>query len=853
MINSGTALIGSPDRQLNADRPKDVVPDHGFGDFSTGFGDFSTGAVFARAMSAATKVSLQTEIQQAAENISSGKTFRETETYVDDHHPDPHHDSLRDRLVTERESHSSESDLNHNKDHDTNAHDHQTRDHRLSERNARVSRDDNDQPVVHEQETQRKTATSQNSDSEKSNPEKTALHSEGAALAGQQAKPQPVKPDAQSVAVTQPQVIADLDDDHSGDPVPGQFLPGQDSVQQGVDNRVSAYSSAHKGIDTPPDQTHGQAVEPVTEQTAERADTVVTGSVTGAGLLPDHDVVHDGVIDVDTLPQAVLANTNTSDVADHANGVAAPDSAAQATTGNRVNAAGFDSETLPGPEVVGAARVNPTTGERLPGQVAPPQGPAHQGLVDPPTARLDVASAVSTPDRAVVLDFVDSANPATPKDGVSVATHPNTEITNTEITNIKTAKPEATKPEATKPEATNPQTLNRVATPTALSVGRNWVPGPVVEGVDPGRSQPVGDLSSSTNGLKESTLRVLDTSYNAVAASGRSLPDAAQREKRPGDIQNVRIQGIDARIQVTSDNSPPPRPVHTLATALVAQEIPQQAVEKLPRGVDAVLQPRPEAGSLRASGSAENNPAPSNHSVSSFSPSALVGSKAPTRVAGGSGSQISGSEISGIRGSGGGLHAASVPAAASLPTGSAPVSGAINTAGSPLIFPLASDLAFPANGVTRPLPSSLPGPAVLREQIAVHIHKAAAKGMDRVSIQLKPAELGRVEVHLEMRADHRTAVTVLVERPETLDLLQRDVRGLEQSLRDAGLKTDSGTLQFSMRGERDGENSSKQGEQAENDDGSPGQNDQSQRRHAMNPASELPLSIHSEGRLNLVV
>jgi len=42
---------------------------------------------------------------------------------------------------------------------------------------------------------------------------------------------------------------------------------------------------------------------------------------------------------------------------------------------------------------------------------------------------------------------------------------------------------------------------------------------------------------------------------------------------------------------------------------------------------------------------------------------------------------------------------------------------------------------------------------------------------------------------------------VLAERPETLEMLQRDARGLERALQDAGLKTESGGLSFGLRGD----------------------------------------------------
>lgn len=92
-----------------------------------------------------------------------------------------------------------------------------------------------------------------------------------------------------------------------------------------------------------------------------------------------------------------------------------------------------------------------------------------------------------------------------------------------------------------------------------------------------------------------------------------------------------------------------------------------------------------------------------------------------------------------------------------------------------------------------------PGQAVHINDVAVHIHRAAAKGQDRISIRLNPAELGQIEVRLKLGADGVTRAVVHADRPETLDLLQRDARGLERALQDAGLKTDSNSLSFTLR------------------------------------------------------
>jgi flagellar hook-length control protein FliK len=84
------------------------------------------------------------------------------------------------------------------------------------------------------------------------------------------------------------------------------------------------------------------------------------------------------------------------------------------------------------------------------------------------------------------------------------------------------------------------------------------------------------------------------------------------------------------------------------------------------------------------------------------------------------------------------------------------------------------------------------------EQVAVHMQRAAREGTGRVSIQLSPAELGRIHVKMEIDEEKRVTAAVTVERPSTLELLQRDIRGLERALHNAGLTMEGGDLSFSL-------------------------------------------------------
>jgi flagellar hook-length control protein FliK len=87
------------------------------------------------------------------------------------------------------------------------------------------------------------------------------------------------------------------------------------------------------------------------------------------------------------------------------------------------------------------------------------------------------------------------------------------------------------------------------------------------------------------------------------------------------------------------------------------------------------------------------------------------------------------------------------------------------------------------------------------EQIKVQLKSAVADGSSKIEIQLQPAELGRVEVTMNIQADGKTAVIISADSKDTLDMLQRDVKALERALNESGLKADSGNLSFNLKGD----------------------------------------------------
>lgn len=92
-------------------------------------------------------------------------------------------------------------------------------------------------------------------------------------------------------------------------------------------------------------------------------------------------------------------------------------------------------------------------------------------------------------------------------------------------------------------------------------------------------------------------------------------------------------------------------------------------------------------------------------------------------------------------------------------------------------------------------------PQVVTDQVAVNINRAAAQGLDRISIQMRPSELGKVDVKMEVAHDGRVTAVITVERQETYDMLRGDSRALTQALQDAGLQADQNSLSFNLQGQ----------------------------------------------------
>lgn len=97
------------------------------------------------------------------------------------------------------------------------------------------------------------------------------------------------------------------------------------------------------------------------------------------------------------------------------------------------------------------------------------------------------------------------------------------------------------------------------------------------------------------------------------------------------------------------------------------------------------------------------------------------------------------------------------------------------------------------------LQTAAAGSAVPVNTLAVTIAARAAAGSTRFDLKLDPPELGRIDVTMTLDREGRVKSKIVVEKQETLELLQRDQRNLERALGSAGLNTTEGSVEFSLR------------------------------------------------------
>lgn len=104
---------------------------------------------------------------------------------------------------------------------------------------------------------------------------------------------------------------------------------------------------------------------------------------------------------------------------------------------------------------------------------------------------------------------------------------------------------------------------------------------------------------------------------------------------------------------------------------------------------------------------------------------------------------------------------------------------------------------FAGLGVMGGRPDPLLGKQVAK-QVNVNITRALKAGENQFAMRMDPPELGRVSVKMTFLANGLVKAQVMAERPETLEMLQREIKGLERAVESGGHKSEPGGISFSL-------------------------------------------------------
>ncbi|HEY4266446.1 MAG TPA: flagellar hook-length control protein FliK [Micropepsaceae bacterium] len=316
-------------------------------------------------------------------------------------------------------------------------------------------------------------------------------------------------------------------------------------------------------------------------------------------------------------------------------------------------------------------------------------------------------------------------------------------------------------------------------------------------------------------------------SPHAVADSDQNLPqDAAALTdlSPPVAAQLLGVPAPPAAQSAPTPQSPPdvtatpiPKPEETLAASSL-QAAAQAALAPMDKSVTpknasaSETKPSAEARSsgprdARAAASADSTAAPANTNDAPERNVDNTPANAPVNAAGNAPSTAPGNAP--------GTAPANAPAPTGHTTKDEPAGAAANLSEpAPAINPLANHAAFeiPAAAAANAPPAAADAPVKLSftapnaanvpsfDALALKIAARSSDGDNNFSIRLDPLDLGRIEVNLNVRSDGHARAELSADKPQTLELLQKDAPALERALKDAGLNL-AGGLAFSLKGD----------------------------------------------------
>jgi flagellar hook-length control protein FliK len=292
-------------------------------------------------------------------------------------------------------------------------------------------------------------------------------------------------------------------------------------------------------------------------------------------------------------------------------------------------------------------------------------------------------------------------------------------------------------------------------------------------------------LAQQPDGIGQHTQRPSSAALDLLTA----VAPAASAPPAAGELQTAAVQTLASAAANTAapDRNPTPTPP---APPTITSDTPS-ATLKSATAVAALTPPAAVAAAaaqIQAAAETNSNTSPPPRDAGAIQ--MALPPQVAVRFAAASHTTDDSTSDSGTDLLGGGSIGATPPA------GSTPPGAAI----APSFTGMLSAIQAVPGAVTAPQHPVVTTDAVPLAAVPIVIVARAEAGERKFEIRLDPPDLGRIEVQLNVDSSGRATSHLVVDRADTLDLLRRDAPALERALQSAGLTTDNGSLQFSLRG-----------------------------------------------------
>jgi len=324
---------------------------------------------------------------------------------------------------------------------------------------------------------------------------------------------------------------------------------------------------------------------------------------------------------------------------------------------------------------------------------------------------------------------------------------------------------------ATPPVTSAPVVATPVTAPATTPPGETAVPSPVGAAATPiNANSTVNTGTPAFPAAAEANALATDAS-NALKANGEAIKGGVSA----ADLKNLAAKNADADTSVRQPNRP------------ANERTPDAASDAL-----AFLTKKPGAASSSNKSAANTTSAPNTIAASTTGAKPASGTTSATKTG----------ATPTSTGASSGAGAAPNAASTALPE---PILESADTARIETQLDsarIASDSSKldAANAMRAPerAAGSTRAQAPDLAAFAMRFAKQAANGARRFEIRLDPAELGRVDVRVEINNDGVAHARLLVERPEALAELMRHARSLEREMAEAGIDLADDGLKFEL-------------------------------------------------------